>query len=322
MLYVKKRAAGRLAVFALLCFLLCLLAVRPQRYSAACMHGISLWAGAVLPALFPFFVLTSMLTNMGAADRLSAKLLPAAQKIKLPGCAAYCFLLSVLSGYPVGARTIADLSGRGVLDSRGAGRTAILCSTSGPMFLLGSVGGAMFGDVRAGAVLLASHLLGVITVCLLLLPFSKPLPHAHAAPETLRRDDVFGRSVQSSVLSVLTVGGFIALFSVLVQAMGDLHANAPLCAVLAPLLGEAGAHGFAAGLLEATHGCALLAASGSALALPACAFIVTFGGACILAQQLAFLKKAGVKAWAFLGVKFLQGLAAFGFCALFTLFIG
>ena len=316
MLYVKKRAAARIAVFVLLCFLLCLLAVRPQRYSAACLQGITLWAGAVLPALFPFFVLTSMLTKMGAADGLSARLLPAAQKIKLPGCAAYCFLLSALSGYPVGARTIADLSERGVLDGRGATRTAILCSTSGPMFLLGSVGGAMFGDVRAGAVLLASHLLGVISVCLLLLPFAKRLPPAPVAPKTLYEDDAFGKSVQSSVLSILTVGGFIALFSVLVQAIDDLHASAPLCAALAPLLGEAGAHGFAAGLLEATHGCALLAASGSALALPACAFTVTFGGACILAQQLAFLKKAGVKAWFFLGVKFLQGLAAFGFCCL------
>ena len=308
-------------MFAFLCFLLCLLAVRPQRYSAACLQGITLWAGAVLPALFPFFVLTSMLTKMGAADGLSAKLSPAAQKIKLPGCAAYCFLLSVLSGYPVGARTIADLSERGVLDSRGAGRTAILCSTSGPMFLLGSVGGAMFGDIRAGAILLASHLLGVISVCLLLLPFAKPLPPAPAAPKTLYESDAFGKSVQSSVLSILTVGGFIALFSVFVQAIGDLHADAPLCVVLAPLLGEAGAHGFAAGLLEATHGCALLAASGSTLALPACAFIVTFGGACILAQQLAFLKKAGVKAFFFLGVKFLQALAAFGVCSLFTLLI-
>src|SRR5699024_3412957 len=109
-----------------------------------------------------------------------------------------------------------------------------------------------------------------------------------------------------------------ALFSVLGQVTDDLHAGAPLCIILAPLLGESGAHGFAAGLLEATHGCALLAASGSPLALPACAFVVTFGGACILAQQLAFLKKAGVKAGFFLGVKFLQGLAAFGFCFLFT----
>lgn len=318
MLYVKKGTAGRIAAIVSLCLLLCLLAIWPQRYSSACMNGIALWAGAVLPSLFPFFVLTSILTGMGAADGLSAKLSPAAQKIKLPGCAAYCFLLSVFSGYPVGARTIADLSARDALDSRGAGRTAILCSTSGPMFLLGSVGGAMFGDVRAGAVLLAAHFLGVISVCLLLLPFAKTLPPAPAAPKTLYEGDAFGKSVQSAVFSILTVGGFIALFSVLVQVTDDLHAGAPLCIILAPLLGESGAHGLTAGLLEATHGCALLAASGSPLALPACAFVVTFGGACILAQQLVFLKRAGVKAGFFLGIKFLQGLAAFGFCFLFT----
>ncbi len=314
MVYVKKTAAARLAFPAVTGCLLFLLALRPQQYSAACMQGITLWAGAVLPALFPYFVLTSMLTKMGAADKLSARLSPAARKVKLPGCAAYCFLLSVLSGYPVGARTIADLQAQGALDSKAAARVSLLCSTSGPMFLLGSVGGAMFQDMRAGGILLASHLLGVLIVYLVLLPFLPRLPETPALQSTPREEDVFGKSVQGAIFSILTVGGCIALFSVLGRAADDLHATAPLCALFSPLLGDAGAHALVAGLLEATRGCALLASSGSTLALPAAAFIVTFGGACILAQQLTFLKKAGVNAAFFIGIKLLQALAAFGIC--------
>ena len=52
-------------------------------------------------------------------------------------------------------------------------------------------------------------------------------------------------------------------------------------------------------------------------ALPFLAFAVTFGGGSILAQQIAFLKPAGVKIKLFLAVKFLQGIAAAGACALF-----
>ena len=321
MLYVKKGTAGRIAAIASLCLLLCLLAIWPQRYSSACMNGIALWAGAVLPSLFPFFVLTSILTGMGAADGLSAKLSPAAQKIKLPGCAAYCFLLSVFSGYPVGARTIADLSARGALDSRSAGRTAILCSTSGPMFLRGSVGGAMFQSAAAGAVLLASHILGILAVCLLALPFArKPVRERrqNVLPTAAKADDVLRESVHGAVISILCVGGTIALFYVFAQALADVGALGllarPLARLLRPFGAEQLADGFVSGLLEATRGCAALAGAGGTLALPLCAFLVTFGGACILAQQLGYLRRAGVGSGFFVACKALQGAAAFAIC--------
>lgn len=314
MIKARIRAAKRPLVFILLGFLLCLLVFSPMRYASACLEGITLWAGAVLPALFPFFILTSVLTKLGAADNLSQKLSPVAQKFKLPGCAAYCFLLSILSGYPVGARTIAELYARRELTEKSAARLSILCSTSGPMFLLGTVGGAMFNNMRAGAILLTSHLLGVILVCLALMPFAKSIPSTKKSMLQPRTGDIFGESVQGAVSSILTVGGYIALFFVLSQAADDLHITAPLIAVLTPLFGKEGAHGLTTGLLEATHGCALLAAAQSSLSLPATAFVVTFGGACILAQQLSFLKNAGVKSSFFLGIKALQGVTAFAVC--------
>ena len=106
-----KRTAVLLSAAALL--LIVLLALSPARYAAACLEGVSLWAKAVLPSLFPFFILTALLTKLGAAETLADKLSPLTKKCKLPGAAAYCFLLSILSGYPVGSRIIADLAGSG-----------------------------------------------------------------------------------------------------------------------------------------------------------------------------------------------------------------
>ena len=40
------------------------------------------------------------------------------------------------------------------------------------------------------------------------------------------------------------------------------------------------------------------------------ALLVTFGGGCVLVQQLGFLTRAGVKTLPFLGVKALQGIVA------------
>lgn len=293
----------------------------PQRYSAACLSGIALWAKAVLPALFPFFVLTAVLTRLGAANASARLLAPLARKFRLPGIAAYCFLLSALSGYPVGSRLVADLTEGGALPKESAARVAVLCSTSGPMFLVGSVGGAMFQSATAGAVLLASHILGILAVCLPALPFArKPVRERrqNVLPTAAKADDVLRESVHGAVISILCVGGTIALFYVFAQALADVGALAllarPLARLLRPFGAEQLADGFVSGLLEATRGCAALAGAGGTLALPLCAFLVTFGGACILAQQLGYLRRAGVGSGFFVACKALQGAAAFAIC--------
>lgn len=367
---LRRRRLPAALLSALLLFLLCLLLTAPARYAEACIQGMALWAKAVLPALFPFLILTGLLTKLGAAQKLADRLSPLTEKIGLPGSAAYCLLVSLLSGYPVGSRTVADLYKGGAITREQAKRMSVLCSTSGPMFLVGSVGGAMFGSAAAGAVLLAAHLLAVIGVYLALYFANRrkkgnihagqkaPAPHAGlkktmpphtlrvqnktAAPQTTATpasenkrnktaaphadtDGILAASVQSGVLTVLCVGGFIAFFSVLMQALSDLHISVALERLLSFPLSAAGSEGAAAGLtaglLEATQGCASIAASGAPLALPLCAFLVTFGGGSILAQQLAFLTGAGVKAGPFIGIKILQGIAAFLLCLAFCSFV-
>lgn len=367
---LRRRRLPAALLSVLLLFLLCLLFTAPARYAEACIQGMALWAKAVLPALFPFLILTGLLTKLGVAQKLADRLSPLTEKIGLPGSAAYCLLVSLLSGYPVGSRTVADLYKGGAITREQAKRMSVLCSTSGPMFLVGSVGGAMFGSAAAGAVLLAAHLLAVIGVYLALYFANRrkkrnihagqkaPAPHAGlkktmpphtlraqnktAAPQTTASpasenkrnktaaphpdtDGILAASVQSGVLTVLCVGGFIAFFFVLMQALSDLHISAPLERLLSFPLSAAGSEGAAAGLtaglLEATQGCASIAASGAPLALPLCAFLVTFGGGSILAQQLAFLTGAGVKAGPFIGIKILQGIAAFLLCLAFCSFV-
>lgn len=366
----RRRRLPAALLSVLLLFLLCLLLTAPARYAEACIQGMALWAKAVLPALFPFLILTGLLTKLGVAQKLADRLSPLTEKIGLPGNAAYCLLVSLLSGYPVGSRTVADLYKGGAITREQAKRMSVLCSTSGPMFLVGSVGGAMFGSAAAGAVLLAAHLLAVIGVYLALYFANRrkkgnihagqkaPAPHAglkktmpphalrvqnkNAAPQTTATpasenkrnktaaphpdtDGILASSVQSGVLTVLCVGGFIAFFFVLMQALSDLHISAPLERLLSFPLSAVGSEGAAAGLtaglLEATQGCASIAASGAPLALPLCAFLVTFGGGSILAQQLAFLTGAGVKAGPFIGIKILQGIAAFLLCLAFCSFV-
>ena len=334
----RTRRFRRLCAVACAAALLLLLVLRPQRYAAACAEGIALWAKVVLPALFPFLVLTAWIARSGMADGLGRKLSPLLRRCGLPAASAGAFLLSIVSGYPVGSRVVADLQRRGEIGRADAEKLSILCSTSGPMFILGSVGNAMFGGGKAGAVLLTAHLFGVLAIALPVLLFrnrsaaAEPSPSPAAqrsaarairAPQARAPSDTLGETVREAVLSVLCVGGFIALANVALCAAEDLLLLAPLRALaelcLRPFGAQACAEGIVYGLIEATRGCAALAAADAA-GLPFAALAITFGGASILAQQLAFLRPVGVRAGRFIAVKAAQGCAAALFCALLLAF--
>ena len=283
----------------------------PARYTRLVLEGATLFAVCVLPATLPFLFLTALLIRQRAFHRAAGKIAPIAQKLfRVSGAGGLCAVLSALSGYPVGARTVFDLYSKGAIQKQECFRLACLSSTSGPMFLVGAVGAGMFQSASVGWLLFAAHLLGVYTVCFILRFTAKP--SLVQAPFLM--DVRGGNPLQDSVLSVLTVGGAIAVFYA-------------FAGILCDALSLAGIHsGYVSavvtGLLEMTSGCKLLSATGGMYALALSAFLVTFGGACVLAQQMSFLSRAGVKPLPFLAVKLIQGvLAALYALGLYALFL-
>lgn len=283
---------------------------RPARYAEAVLDGVSLWAANVLPAAFPFLFLTSLLTGLPPFSAAAGKLArPAGRVFRLSGAGAAAAILAALSGYPVGAKMVLGLAEDGTVGGEETFRLACLCSTSGPMFLVGSVG-MMYGSAGAGWILLASHLLAVWTVCFLLgIGKTAPsVPPARRAPDRA----LLYHSVLQAVLSILCVGGLIALFAAFSRMASDLG----IFRALSPLFGgnTAYAEGVLGGLLEMTTGCAALSRLKTPLSLACCCALATFGGMCVLCQQTAFLSQAGVRLLPFLGVKLLQAALAFLFC--------
>ena len=277
----------------------------PARYAASVREGISLWAASVLPAAFPFLFLTAIFTRQGPFRRLSRALSPAAGKcFRVSGAGGCAALLSAISGYPVGARSLSDLAARGLLPAEERFRLACLCSTTGPMFLVGAVGAGMYQSAAAGWVMLFSHLAAVWTTCFLLRFRGKP---SRGLPPPAREGIDLSELLPEAVLSVLCVGGSIALFNAFGQMCSDALS-------LAGLKNAPVAEGVLRGMLEMTSGCALLAKAPSPLSLALSCFLVTFGGACVLLQQAVFLTKAGVKMLPFTLFKFAQGIAAAVIC--------
>lgn len=308
---IKKRVfkAAYAIMFAFLALFAVVLAISPEVYVPVCLEAIILWAQCVLPALFPFMVITLIMIKTGAIEGACSPIKGLAARLKVPPAAPALFVMSAFSGYPAGSRILSEYC----INTKSRDTAALLaplCSTSGPLFIIGSVGQNMFDDKLAGFYILAAHLVSVATVSAAIM-FKNPHKDLSAPPTRANGGNLLYDCFYSAVISVMVAGGFICFFYTLSAVAENLRLLYFVEAPLSLVLGSDAASALCRGLIEATGGCRALAACSSPLALPLAGFLITFGGASILAQQLCYLQPLGVSAGKFALIKAVQALLCF-----------
>ncbi len=130
----------------------------PEESLEAAREGITLCLDVLIPSLFPFFVLSSLLIETGVAGLcarpLSRWMYPL---FGVGGAGAAALVLGLIGGYPAGARTIAQLVERGECSREEARRLSRFCNNCGPAFFLGAVGMGVFGSKEVGVLLLGAN---------------------------------------------------------------------------------------------------------------------------------------------------------------------
>ena len=296
------------------------LVIDPARYIASVYNGIVLFATSVAPALFPFFFFTRILTSVGTAQILGDALKkPIAKLYNCPSVGGYVFFMSAISGYPVGSRLLSDMYAAGIIDRRQAKAVSAFTSTSGPLFVVGTVGTVMFGSASFGYLLLAVHFAGAV-----LNGFIYRIKKADAKEyaELLRTppdfDDLLGKSMTSALTSLFVVGGYIAIFSMIADVLTDFGIVDALAAPLSSLYSAVGwdpamAHGTVLGLIEITRGCQSLSQCGVQIktVLPVAAGLLSFGGLSVSLQSLTFLGNCKIRPLFYLATKTTQAAISF-----------
>jgi sporulation integral membrane protein YlbJ len=229
--------------------------------------------------------------------------------------------MSILSGYPVGSKIIAELYQNNVINSNESTKMSTFCSTSGPLFIIGSVGIGMLSNKTIGFTLYLCHIISGI-LCGMIFRFYGGISKDILPVKKPAIDNILGEAIYTSVISILTVGGFITIFYILADMLIDFNILLPLqCFIsllLAPFTKDTTlAKYITEGLIEGTRGCGLLASLSNPLVLPAISFVIAFGGLSIIIQQLTYLKKAKANLGVFMLSKFLHATLSFILCFIF-----
>ena len=295
------------------------LAVFPDLFLSSFIDGLVLFGSAVLPALFPFMFLTKTLTDLGLVETLVSKLdKPFFSIFRAPAVGLYIFLMSAVCGYPVGTKVMSDIAQAKSLTKSQTEQLLPFCSTSGPLFVVGTVGTQMFSNKMLGFVVFGIHLLACI-LCALFIGwvryfFSKHKQKQNPQPSNppVPLDNILSKNMIDTCQSILIVGGFVSTFYLLIDILCRFGILMPLNKLFSFFLKSVGldtslSTGLATGFVEMTRGCRDVSLVPTSAATPiALVAIITFSGLSILMQSWAFLSKANVSFKKFLGIKLLQ----------------
>ncbi len=327
----------------------------------AAKNGLTLWATCVVPSLFPFFVITNLLSHTKVVS-FTGKLLDKFMRplFNVPGIGGFVFVMGLISGYPVGAKVVSDFRQEDLVTKDEGERMLAFTNNSGPLFIISSVGISLFGDTTTGLLLLCTHVLACITVGIILGKFSKKSDEEFRAKiifsqrnsthfienslhnKTTNRNnsvsnfsasksqnvtfknlgEVLGSSINNSISTILMIGGFVVIFSVIISILNQTHALDFLSKFFNPILAFLGfdlnfAKPLLSGILELTNGVNLISGvhiKAISQNVILCAFLLGFGGFSVLLQVFSIVAKTDLSMKKYFIGKFMQGI----FAAIYT----
>lgn len=310
----------------------------PDQAFEASIRGLNMWWEVVFPSLLPFFITAELLLAFGVVKFIGVLFEPIMRPLfNVPGVGSFGWMMGMSSGYPTGAKIAARLREEKQLTKVEAERLVSFTNASSPLFIFGAVSVGFFHDVKLGILLATCHYIGnaLVGICMRFYGRNKQrskkeerkkvsIVHAFKEMHHTRLKDerplgeVIGDSVLNSIKTLVMVGGFIILFSVLIKLL-YLIGISPLVAILFEQLLNLFslpidfALPFFSGLFEITIGAKGISDISTDTLLAKAvlvSFILGFNGFSVQAQVASILAKTDIRFSPYFFSRFLHGLFA------------
>ena len=163
----------------------------------------------------------------------------------VPGEGAFAFLMGIISGYPTGAKIVSNLKEKKICNTEECERLIAFTNNSGPLFIVGTVGSGLFGNSTIGFLLLFTHILACISVGILFRFWkggknkkhrNSQIDNASAGIVSVENlGEVLGSSIKNSINTIVMIGGFVVLFSVINSMLDNTHFFDIFTAIFSPI---------------------------------------------------------------------------------------
>ena len=282
--------------------------------------GLNLVIKAILPTIFPFSVICNLIIHYDGISFYSNILGPIICKpLKLSNCSSFPIVVSLLCGYPLGCKYCCDLYELGYISKEEYLRLLNIASNASPIFLIGSVGAAMLGNIKYGFILLLGNYLAPLIIGFFTKKNTHEFNNSNEYPLKTDGSYNFGiiikTSIENAINTTLQVGAFVIIFSIII---GIIKNNSLINIIFNNVekllsLSPNSLYGIFLGSIEYTNGCKILTSISSSIIfkLSAISFICSFSGLSIIGQISSFTGKFNVSLKKYSFIKFIQGIISF-----------
>lgn len=320
-------------------FLTISLIIFPEHAFQASIRGLNMWWEIVFPSLLPFFIVSELLIGFGVVKFIGVLLEPLMRPLfRVPGTGAFVWAMGVASGYPVGAKLTARLRQTKQITRIEAERLISFTNSTNPLFIFGAVAVGFFKNSRLGLVLALAHYLSNLTVGLLMrfyrskedynkkktVPKIPSLKTALSSLHQTRLKDnrpfgkLLGDAIVSSIETLLMIGGFIIIFSVVNRLLFHLQITVKLAELLNILFNTFNISTllsipFISGLFEITLGSQLTSQIQNVPLVEQAivtSFILAFSGISVQAQVASIISQTDIRFLPYFTARIIHGFIA------------
>ncbi len=299
----------------------------PELCLKSALDGSKLFIKSVFVSLFPFLVLINIMISYDAVNIYSkcfGNIL--CKPLRLPQNCSLVLIVSILCGYPLGAKYACDLYKKNLIDFKTCERLISIASNPSPLFVIGSVGTYMLNNHSLGFILLLSCYLSCFIIGIILPSSSNNLPLKHlkidCVYEKRNIGDVLNESINNALKTSISIGGFVIFFSVITTIVKNNILFDIVFAKLSTILNisQKSLESFLLGILEMTNGCNLVSYNNDfsiLFKIITLSFLLGFSGLSIISQVYSIIYKFNFSINKYIKLKLIQGII----CSILTLIL-
>ncbi|WP_461204461.1 sporulation integral membrane protein YlbJ [Clostridium sp. DL1XJH146] len=303
-------------IITLMCsFLLISIISNPENSIKAAYDGTILFFQSVFVSLFPFMIIINIMISYGGVDiysKLLGKII--CTPLRLPTCSTIVIIISMLCGYPLGAKYAVNLYENKAIDYNTCERLVTIASNPSPLFVIGVLGVKLFQNKYIGYLLLFSCYMTSVIMSFIIPPKTK-LNDPKLCHYTEIKSNNFGyvlkNSINGAISSSLNIGGFIIVFSVLISIIKN---NTIIDIVLKYIshfinINSTSLKAYILIPIELTNGCSIVNTMNILSNTKLCfiSFILGFSTFSIIAQVFSFTGKLNYSFKKYILTKFIHG---------------
>ena len=256
----------------------------PTNTAQGVKQGLNLSVDILVPTLFPFLVISELITNISILNHIPTFLKKLINRIfNQPAQVFSVFLLSIIGGYPVGPTLIKKLYENKDITLEQAQRMMLFCISPGPAFVIGTVGIGMLNSQKLGLILYLSVVISALILGILTRFIKKDnFTEFNSISFGYKKCDfsqAFVDSIDRASKTMICVCAWVVFFSCITELLKTLIINDDVRNILLCVC-------------EVTTASEFLCSEGS---LPVIAAIISFGGFAVHFQVMSCIVKVKLK---------------------------